>query len=80
MMTFEEWFSKAGIGADVKPIENRLMFMMLERLAKEAWQASRENQQEYQKHEFCRDMNCSYLKKDKCELKPGCCNITSGSG
>jgi hypothetical protein len=33
---------------------------------KAAWQASRENQQEYQKHEFCRDMECRYLKNETC--------------
>jgi UDP-N-acetyl-D-mannosaminuronic acid transferase (WecB/TagA/CpsF family) len=28
---------------------------------KDAWDASRDNQQEYQKYEFCRDMECDNL-------------------
>lgn len=28
---------------------------------------------EYHKHEFCKAMRYSYLKKDVCTLKPGCC-------
>jgi hypothetical protein len=74
-MTFEEYLKHIDYQHfAMQPAE------VIKRVLHMAWQASRENMQEYQKHEFCRDMNCSYLKKDKCELKPGCCNITSGSG
>jgi hypothetical protein len=33
---------------------------------KEAWEASRENQQEYQKHEFCRSVKCLDFRNGKC--------------
>jgi len=35
-------------------------------------------QTEYGKYEFCKYMNCGYLKKSKCELKPGCCHSARG--
>jgi len=33
--------------------------------SREIWQASRENQEEYQKHEFCRAVGCSNLYNGK---------------
>jgi hypothetical protein len=36
-------------------------------------QASRENQQEYQKHEFCQDIGCAYAPPSGCKMDaPGC--------
>jgi len=33
---------------------------------------------EYEKHEFCLAMRCSWLKKGECRLKPGCCHSARG--
>jgi hypothetical protein len=57
-MKFEQWFLENREPMLSKPL-------ILRELLKDAWQASRENQQELNLTEFCRDMDCEYLYKQK---------------
>jgi hypothetical protein len=48
--------------------------------SREIWQASRENQQEYQKYEFCRADACNLLvgnDKEGCAARPEHCKRTA---
>jgi hypothetical protein len=51
-MKFEEWVTPDMI---IYRTSDEIEYM------KQAWDASRDNQQEYQKYEFCRDMECDNL-------------------
>jgi hypothetical protein len=69
-MKFEEWVTPDMI---IYRTSVEIEYM------KEAWQASRENQQEYQKHEFCRAMECENLYNQKsCTIHdPAGCPLTA---
>jgi hypothetical protein len=66
-MNFESWWipKEISIGQE--------MAVIFEPIAKLAWQASRENMQEYQKYEFCRafepDGACIDLVDGKCTVQ-----------
>lgn len=42
---------------------------VVKRVIRMAWQASRENMQEYQKHEFCKKSECDDLRDGKCQAQ-----------
>jgi hypothetical protein len=52
-MDFEEWWKKTNAG---KPYTPKIM-ILAKSFAREAWLASRENQQEYGRHAFCRSID-----------------------
>ena len=56
-MDFEQWWEKNQV--DV------CSYLLIQDRARMIWQASRENQQEYQKYEFCRDVECEHLYNQK---------------
>ena len=64
MTTFEDWLKHTGYQHfAMQPAE------VVRRALHMAWQASRENQQEYQKHEFCRGVKCPDFLNGKCWAK-----------
>jgi len=52
-MIFEEWWVKKWRGSKNLSVKKSV--------AKDAWDASRQNLQEYGKHEFCREIWCEHL-------------------
>ena len=66
-MEFKDWWK-------TKTLYNNQKYNILAKShAREAWQASRENQQEYGKYEFCRDIGCVYAPPNGCKIDaPGC--------
>jgi hypothetical protein len=75
-MDFEEWWKCQKFNAFQKKHEPARYTNLT--IAKEAWQASRENQQGYQKHEFCEADACAFADiKDSCPLKPEDCKRTA---
>jgi hypothetical protein len=66
-MGFESWWKENGTNMAMQRIE------VVKSLTRAAWQASRDNQQEYQKYGFCRDIGCAYAPPSGCKMDaPGC--------
>jgi UDP-N-acetyl-D-mannosaminuronic acid transferase (WecB/TagA/CpsF family) len=55
-MDFEQWWEIKH-----EEIDDSDNGWFVHEIAEAAWDASRDNQQEYQKYEFCRDMECDNL-------------------
>jgi hypothetical protein len=72
-MDFESWWepTERCIGDDTA--------MVFEPIAKCAWQASRNNQQELNLSEYCRFVECRYFKNETC-LEPLVCPDISPHG
>jgi hypothetical protein len=65
-MIFEDWWEENYWAID----DGSQQAEALRVYAESAWQASRENQQEYQKHEFCRDVDCENIYNQKSCVVP----------
>jgi hypothetical protein len=65
-MSFSTWWDENW--------EEVCRYLLIQDKARIIWQASRENQQEYQKYEFCRATDCVELKNNMkfCELNKTC--------
>jgi hypothetical protein len=71
-MNFAEWWKEIGN----KNYKRMHMNIIAKSHAKEAWQASRENMQEYGKYEFCRAVECENMQ-EKCMVGDGYCSFTA---
>jgi hypothetical protein len=58
-MNFEEWWKCQKLNAFLKKHEPAKYTNLT--IAKEAWEASRENQEKYQQHDFCRAVKCENI-------------------